>query len=165
MAILKPKNLIFMGLRDGRIALLRGVGTSKMDRRFPISVDTYVPDEELLAKLQSLPTPCELTVVLDNEGTETPVHLISAERIRGPWTLLEFNESSRVVTAWRMSSNAIGNKHLQVGFWVPDPFTFEALVILGADARIFIESKNSDDGAPAGQTLIGFERADQSPAN
>ncbi|MBX7132612.1 MAG: hypothetical protein K1X67_08065 [Fimbriimonadaceae bacterium] len=163
MSILKPTNLIFMGLRDGRIALLRGVGTSKMDRRFPISVDTYVPDDELLAKLQTMPTPCELTVVLDNEGTETPVHLISAERIRTPWTILEFNESNRVVTAWRMSS-AVGKKK-QVGFWVPDPAMFEALAVLGVDALISIESKNSQDGAPAGQTLIGFKRADPDPAS
>lgn len=42
MSILKPTKLILMGLRDGRIALLRGIGKSRRGP-FSISVDTYFP--------------------------------------------------------------------------------------------------------------------------
>ena len=80
MALLRPKQLLFVGVQAGRVVLLRGVGDTG-NGRFPISVDAYVPDPKLFDSLARLQTPCELTVVFDNEGTVTPMHLIEAEVI------------------------------------------------------------------------------------
>jgi hypothetical protein len=78
MAELNPRQLLLVAVQPGRIALLRGIGESRIGR-FPISVDAHVPNHALFDFLAALKLPCEVSVVFDNQGTVTPMHVLQVE--------------------------------------------------------------------------------------